>query len=742
MDVRREVFLLPNESDPLMSSKGELPAILHRIASHRHLIVPVGFLALIGVLVVPLPPFAMDILISGNIALAAIVLLTTIYMKRPLDFSVFPALLLATTLFRLVLNVASTRLILSAGELGPGEASTAAGEVIEAFGNFVAGNNPVIGAIIFIILIVVQFLVITKGATRMSEVAARFTLDAMPGKQMAIDADLSAGLLSEEQARARRQEVTQEADFYGAMDGASKFVRGDAIAGIIITSVNILGGFAIAMLMHDYTAAEAMQVFGMLSIGDGLVSQIPAFIVAIAAGLIVSRAGSGENIGMEIPAQLASQPTALFLISGFLGLLSLTPLPTVPLLGSALVIAFIGWSMRRNTMFQAGKRENAARQEAETERTQAKPVEELIGVDVLELELGYSLVRLVDGANGGDLLERISGIRQQLAVELGMVMPPVRIRDNMQMQPDHYRIKIRGAVVDEGEVQPDLLMAMDSGLATGDLDGIRRTEPAFGLEAIWIDPALRHRAEALNYTVVDPTSVLGTHLGEVVRRHADELLTREEVGNLIEQLKQKAPRLVEEIVPTLVKPGELQKVLQSLLREGVPIRDLETIIETLGDWIGHTRDTDVLVEYVRNSLRRSICTLHAELDETGRPRLYVVTMDPEVEDRINGHVDRGAAGTTVSVPPRLAGDISRAVAEAARPLGDAGRPMVVVTSPTVRAPLRQILHSHLAGVVVLGYNELVDGFDVESVGLVQLPKAAPTAQNRGLESASQPVPAT
>lgn len=714
-----------------MATPGDLPDILHRIAAHRHLIVPVGFLALIGVLVVPLPPLAMDVLISGNIALAAIVLLTTIYMTRPLDFSVFPALLLATTLFRLVLNVASTRLILAAGELPPGEASTAAGEVIEAFADFVAGSNPVIGAIIFLILIIVQFLVITKGATRMSEVAARFTLDAMPGKQMAIDADLSAGLLTEEQARSRREEVTREADFYGAMDGASKFVRGDAIAGIIITAVNILGGLAIAMLMHDYTAAQAIRIFGMLSIGDGLVSQIPAFIVAIAAGLIVARAGGGSNIGMEIPAQLASQPVALFLISGFLGLLALTPLPTVPLLLAAIATGGIGWAMRRTTQAEEGRREESARREAEAERAQPKPVESYLTVDVLELEVGYGLVRLVDAASGGDLLERISRVRQELAMELGLVMPPVRIRDNMQVPPEHYRVKIRGAVVAEGDVHADLLMAMDSGLATGSLQGIEGREPAFGLDAIWIDPALRHRAEVQNYTVVDPTSVLATHLAEIVRRHADELLTREEVSALVDQLKEKAPRLVEEVVPGQVKTGELQKVLQSLLREGVSIRDLESIIETLGDWIGHTRDADVLVEYVRNALRRSICTAHAELDDSGRPRLHVVTMDPEVEERIAAHVERGAAGTTVSVPPRLAGDVARAVAEAARPLTDVGRPVIVVGSPTVRAPLRQILHPHLAGVVVLGYNELADGFDVQSVGLVQLPAtggAAPASR--------------
>ena len=357
---------------------------------------------------------------------------------------------------------------------------------------------------------------------------------------------------------------------------------------------------------------------------------------------------------------------------------------------------------------------------------------------MLELELGYSLVRLVDGANGGDLLDRIARVRQDLAVELGMVMPPVRIRDNMNIPPEHYRVKIRGAVVDEGEVQPELMMAMDSGLASGQLEGIRRKEPAFGLDAVWIDPGLRHRAESLNYTVVAPTSVMATHLAELVRRHADELLTREEVGNLVEQLKTSAPKLVEEVVPALVKPGELQKVMQSLLREGVPIRDLETILETLGDWIGHTRDTDVLVEYVRNALRRSICTMHAELDESGRPRIHVVTMDPDVEDRINAHIDRGAGGTTVSVPPRLAGDIARAVADAARPLAEAGRATIVVSSPTVRAPLRQILQPHLAGVVVLGYNELVDGFDVQSVGLVQLPSAPAAAAP---ERSATPVPA-
>jgi flagellar biosynthesis protein FlhA len=557
----------------------------------------------------------------------------------------------------------------------------------------------------------------------MSEVAARFTLDAMPGKQMSIDADLSAGLLTEEQARARREEVTREADFYGAMDGASKFVRGDAIAGIIITAVNILGGLTIAVLMQGYSAGDAIRIFGMLSIGDGLVSQIPAFIVAIAAGLIVARAGGGSNIGMEIPAQLASQPTALFLISGFLGLLAFTPLPTIPLLLAGLTTGGVGWSMRRATQAAFIRREDDARREAEAERAQPKPIETLVTLDMLELELGYGLVRLVDAANGGDLLERIAKVRSDFATEIGLVMPRVRIRDNMQIPPEHYRVKIRGAVVAEGDLHVDLLMAMDSGLATGNLQGIAGKEPAFDLDVVWIDPALRHRAEMQNYTVVDPASVMATHLTEVVRRHADELLSREEVAMLVEQLKERAPRLVEEVIPSHLRTGELQKVLQSLLREGVSIRDLETVVETLGDWTTHTRDTDVLVEYVRHALRRSICASYAELDESGRPRLHVVTMDPELEERIGAHVERGAAGTTVAVPARLAGEVARAVAEAARPLTDAGRLMIVVSSPAVRAPLRQILQPHLAGVVVLGYNELADGFDVQSAGLVQLPAA-------------------
>ena len=384
------------------------------------------------------------------------------------------------------------------------------------------------------------------------------------------------------------------------------------------------------------------------------------------------------------------------------------------------------------------RRKENARSEADAERAQQKPVETLLGVDVLELEVGYGLVRLVDKASGGDLLDRVALIRRQLAAELGLVMPPIRIRDNMQLSPDRYVMKIRGAQLSEGEVHANMLMAMDSGLATGTLDGIRGREPAFGLEAIWIEPSMKQRAETLNYTVVDPTSVIATHITEIVRSHAEELLSREEVSNLIEQLKEQAPRLVEETIPALLKPGELQKVLQAMLREGVSIRDLETIVETLGDWVAHTRDPDVLVEYVRNALRRTICSMNSEPDDDGVLRLHCVTMDPDVEDILNGYIDRGTAGTTVSVPPAVAARIARAVAETAAPLTNAGRSIVVVSSPTVRAPLRQILNPHIAGVVVLGYNEIVDGLDVQSVGLVQLqdesnPAVGETVQRQGAQ---------
>ena len=697
-----------------------LPTVFYWVAKYRNLLVPLSFLAMIIVLVIPLAPPVLDILLSANISLAVVVLLTTIYMRRPLDFSVFPSLLLATTLFRLVLNVASTRLILTADADDPAQATAIAGHVIEAFGHFVAGESIIVGAIIFIILVVVQFVVITKGATRMSEVAARFTLDAMPGKQMAIDADLSAGMIDEAEARRRREEVTREADFYGAMDGASKFVRGDAIAGIVITLVNIAGGFAIGAFEKGWTMGESLNVFTTLTIGDGLVSQIPSFLLAIGAGLIVARTGGEETLGDAIPRQLASHPIALYLVTGFLTVLAFTPLPSLPLLASAAVIFAVAWSVNYGERQKRVFKQAEARAEAAKTPADERPVEDLLKVDTLEIEIGFGLVPLVDSARGGDLLDRISMIRRQLAVEIGIVVPPIRIRDNMQLDSKGYRVKLRGAVIGEGSVYPDLVMAMDSGVATGQLNGIAGKEPAFGLDAVWIEPDLRQRAETMNYTVVDATSVLATHLTELIKAKADEMLSREEVNHLLEQLKTVSPKLIEEIIPSVIKPGELQKVLQNLLRERVPIRDLEMIVETLGDWAPHTHDIDVLTEYARNALRRTISSQYAETDEHGKPRLYCVTFDPDLEDVINGYIDRGPGGTTMSMPPQVANRIAGATSKAAEPLVTGGHQIVVLTSPSVRAQVKQILDAHLPNVAVLAYNEVIKGLDVESLALVQL----------------------
>jgi flagellar biosynthesis protein FlhA len=674
---------------------------------------------LLSVILLPLPPAALDILIAFNISLAVIILLTTLYMQKALEFSVFPSLLLATTLLRLVLNIASTRLILTADASSPQEAIGVAGKVISAFGVFVAGDSLFVGVIIFAILMIVQFMVITKGAGRIAEVAARFTLDAMPGKQMAIDAELSNGMITEAQARSRRDEIGREADFYGAMDGASKFVKGDAIAGIIITLVNIAGGFAVGTIDKGWPAGQTAEIFTKLTIGDGLTSQIPSFIISMAAALIVTRSGDKGNLGTEITGQLVSQPKGLTITAVFLAVLAFSPLPTIPLLTIAIGLGLLSWTLGRLAM----DKKTIQRREAEADAAQQSApeppqVEDLLKVDVLELEVGYGLVPLIDTHQGGDLLDRISAVRRQLAVELGLVMPPVRIRDNMQLPPHEYRVKIRGNMVASGQADPGRLLAMDSGLTTGKIEGVHTVEPAFGLDAWWIDPGIRSRAESMNYTVVDPTSVLATHITELVKTYADELLTREEVNNLLEGLKEKAAKLVEEAVPGIIKIGELQKVLQSLLRERVPVRDIETILETLADWGTRTKDLDVLVEYARNALRRTICSLYAETNDEAKLSLVCVTLDPRLEDQVNAYIDRGAAGTVLNIPARVARDIANAVSEELSAVMARGRLPVVIASPQVRNAMWQILEPHIPGVAVLGYNEVVSGIEVESVGLI------------------------
>jgi len=696
----------------------EFPAWILKVAQLRSLIVPIGFVLLISVLLVPLPPAMLDIMISLNISLAVIVLLTTLYMKRALEFSVFPSLLLATTLLRLVLNIASTRLILTADAASPEEAAGVAGKVISAFGSFVAGDSLFVGVILFAILMIVQFMVITKGAGRIAEVAARFTLDAMPGKQMAIDAELSNGMINETEARERRDEISREADFFGAMDGASKFVKGDAVAGLIITAINIAGGFAVGTVERGWPAGQSAEVFTRLTIGDGLTSQVPSFIISMAAALIVTRSGDKNELSMELTSQLTSQPVGMMITAGFLAALSFTPLPTIPLLMTAVGIAGVAFAMMRLTKSRKSVAIQQEISEASAKPIEAPPVEDLLKIDVLELEVGYGLVPLIDTAQGGDLLDRISAVRRQLAVELGLVMPPVRIRDNMQLAPSEYRVKIRGNTVAAGVVEPSKLMAMDSGLVTDTIEGIPTKEPAFGLDAIWIEPQLRPRAETMNYTVVDPTSVLATHITEIVKTYADELLTREEVNNLLEGLKEKAGKLVEETIPAIIKTGELQKVLQSLLRERVPIRDMETILETLADWGTKTKDMDVLVEYVRNGLRRTICSMYVAPDDTGEQILYCVTLDPGLEDQINAYIDRGGQGTTLNMPARIAREIATKIADGLNLVGARGGLPVVIASPQVRNAVWQVIEPHVPVVAVLGYNEIVPGINVESVALI------------------------
>lgn len=717
----------------------QMPAWVLKVNENRGLMVPIGLISLLAVIIVPLPPMIIDLLLVANLALAALILLTTIFVESPLDFSVFPSLLLFTTMFRLVLNIATTRMILTADASTPAEAMTVAGKLIQSFAEFVAGSEPVVGVILFVILIIIQFVVITKGATRISEVAARFMLDGMPGKQMAVDADLNAGLINEQQARDRRETIQHEADFHGAMDGASKFVRGDAVAGIIITVVNIVGGLAIGMALKGWSFGESVEVFTKLTIGDGLVSQVPAFLIALAAGLIVTRSSSRSNLNDELTEQLTNKAPALGITSGFLAMLALTPLPTVPLLVLSAVTGGIAWRTSKASKIEVQQQlEKSEKADAPKE---PEPIEQAMTVDALELEVGYALVKLVDTAQGGDLLERVSNGRRQLATELGLVMPPVSIKDNVQLPPNEYRLKIRGNTVAVGKAYPGQYFAVDNGLASpeqdGELNGIASVDPAFGLPAWWIDAGQRQRAESLNYIVVEPSMVVTTHLMEVVKSHADEMLSREETNNLITQLREKAPKLCDEVLgkvastdAPLVRPGELQKVLQNLLRERVPARDLETIIETLGDWGTRTKDLDVLTEYVRNALRRTICgqyTVQEQQDPLASPdtaqmidKLYCVSLDPAIEDQINGFIQRSTEGTSMTMPPAVANKITSAILADVDRLVRGGRHPVVLASPQVRAQVRRLLEPHLPGAAVLGYNEVCKGVEVESIALVQV----------------------
>ncbi|RIK72192.1 MAG: EscV/YscV/HrcV family type III secretion system export apparatus protein, partial [Planctomycetota bacterium] len=591
----------------------------------QDLVLPLAIIASVLVILVPLPPALLDVFLAGNIAVSVLVLLTTIYVRMPLEFSIFPTVLLATTLARLVLNIATTRLILTHAARGGEEA---VGGVITAFANFVAGDgNIVVGLIIFVIIIVIQFVVITKGATRISEVAARFALDGMPGKQMAIDADLNAGIIDEREAQRRREEITQQADFYGAMDGASKFVRGDAIAGILITIINILGGLAIGVGQHGLAIADAAELFTRLTIGDGLVSQVPAFLVSLAAGLLVTRSTQKSNLPQLFLAQIFSRPQALAVTGGFLAILVSTDLPRTPLL--ILGSACLGIS-RILTQGEAKKKQAAAKDQAAPKPPAEERIEDYLAVDPMEIEVGVGLIRLADPKRGGDLLERIQRVRQSVAGEIGIIMPKVRIRDNMRLEPNEYRIKIADMPIAHDRVEPGMLLAIDSGLTSGPIDGIPTRDPAFGADAKWIHPGRKDEAEMLGFTVAEPGAVIATHMTEVCRRHADEILTRDATKHLVDELKATQPTVVGELIPGVLSLAEVQAVLQLLLREQVSIRQLGLILETLGDYGPRTKDPILLAEYVRHRLARQICTRYRDAEG----RLHVIALDPAMEERI------------------------------------------------------------------------------------------------------------
>ena len=666
-----------------------------------------GVLAILVILIIPIPAWSLDIFLTLNISLSMVVLLGTIYLKKPVEFAVFPSLLLILTLFRLSLNVASTKLILG---------HAAAGNVINAFGSFVTGNNYIVGVVVFAIIVVIQFVVITKGATRISEVAARFTLDAMPGKQMGVDADLNAGLISEDQARARRREIEQEADFYGAMDGATKFVRGDAVAGIIITIVNILVGLAVGVWQREMSLADAAQTYTQLTIGDGLVTQVPAVIISVAAGIIVTRTTSDTNLGADLSNQLRRYPRALGISGVMLAIFGLVPgMPTVPFLAIAAVLG--GLAYQSSQQFQREATAELALAEAEESAAEVEPeerTEDLLIVDPLKVELGYGLIQLADANQGGDLLTRVQIIRQQMASKMGFIVPVVRIVDNMRLRPNEYVVKLREAEIARYELVPDHVLAMNPGLAQEEVPGIPTTEPAFGLQAVWVGPAERDRADLLGYTIVEPSAVVATHLTELLMTHAAELLTRQDVQKLVDTVKETAPSVVEELLPTVLNLGEVQKVLQSLLRERVSIRNLEVVLETLADFGPRTRDVELLTEYSRHALARQVCAEFVDEENA----LHVVTLSPTLEADILEAVRQNDNGDFIPLKPDRADAIATQTVEAVQPLVAAGQDPIVLTSAQVRRYFKRIIERHLPKAVVLSYNEIDPSVNLESEGQV------------------------
>ena len=657
-------------------------------------------------LIVPVPSWLLDVLLACNIAIAFTILFTTMFSKEVLDMSFFPTILLFTTIFRIALNVSSTRLILTTGDPG---------QVVATFGSFVGGGDLIVGAIVFLILLIVQFMVINKGSERVAEVTARFTLDAMPGKQMAIDADLNTGAINDAEAKRRRDKIQEEASFFGSMDGAVKYVKGDATAGLIITAVNVIGGIAMGVLRQNMDITAALNKYVILTIGDGLVSQIPSLLISLSTGILVTKGSKDADFGTVLIRQLFGVPRALYLVGAIIaGLGIVTPLPTVVFLALGLIFVVTGRVIAGTIETAQIENEVDTEEAAAEEIRQPENVNSLLQVDPIELEFGYGIIPLADVNQGGDLLDRVVMIRRQIALELGTVVPIIRLRDNIQLNPNQYIIKIKGIQVSEGEILFDHYMAMNPGYVEEEITGIPTFEPSFHLPAIWITEGQRERAESLGYTVVDPPSIIATHLTEIIRQHIAELLTRQDVQNLVNNLKETNPSLVDELIPKLLGLGEVQKVLQNLLKEGISIRDLLTIFETLADYAPSTRDTDILTEYVRQSLKRAISNKFFPPNET----TSVVTLDPKIEQEIMASVKQTENGAYLTLDPERTKAIIKSVETEIAKLENLGKNPIIITSPIVRMYFKRLTEDYVKDLIVVSYNEVENNVELQSVGMV------------------------
>ena len=656
--------------------------------------------------IVPINSLLLDLMLAINISLALIVLFNTLFVKEVLDMSFFPTLLLFTTIFRIALNVSSTRLILTTGNPG---------NVVETFGNFVGGGDMIVGAVVFIILIIIQFVVINKGSERVAEVTARFTLDAMPGKQMAIDADLNTGTITEAQARERRDKIQEEASFFGSMDGATKYVKGDAAAGLIITFVNLIGGVAMGMLRGGMEFGDAIQRYGLLTMGDGLCSQIPSLLISLATGILVTKASKEADFSNILVGQLFGIPKVLYIVGGTLAFLGVvTPLEWFLFVPMGVAFLVAGRMVDKSIGIESIEEEVTMAETEAEEIRKPENVVSLLQVDPIELEFGYGIIPLADVNQGGDLLDRVVMIRRQIALELGTVVPIIRLRDNIQLNPNQYIIKIKGIQVTEGEILFDHYMAMNPGYVEEEITGIPTYEPSFHLPAIWITESQRERAESLGYTVVDPPSIIATHLTEVIRSHIAELLTRQDVQNLVNNLKESNPVLVDELVPKLLGLGEIQKVLQNLLAEGISIRDLLSVFETLADHAATTRDTDVLTEYVRQGLKRAISSKYFPANET----TSVITLDPKVEQEIMSSVKQTEQGAYLALDPDKTKAVISSVEEEVSKLENMGRSAIVITSPIVRMYFKKLTEEYFKDLIVVSYNEVESNVELQSIGMV------------------------